>query len=308
LETKLTSDQPSLTLLAQETILTLHGPDAVTFLQGQTTADISNLPTLGCTGGAFCDPKGRVLCDFLALKVEPEVVLLRVHTSVAAQLESHLQKFLLFSKAALGRDPKHVYGLNATPLPDLVQADQQSSIISVIEYGEGYLLPRAANLYEYWGCETDVSQLAGKLTCCLHSDASEWYQGCVERGEARITEATWGKYLPQDLNYDLRGWINFKKGCYTGQEVIARLHWRGTPKRRLYYGRINTATHSEDASPLSEGCTITNNEGKTCGSVVNIVKRENGDHLLFEATKAAECDELRIDNSPTFVHAVRPFF
>ena len=61
----------------------------------------------------------------------------------------------------------------------------------------------------------------------------EWLAFRLSRGVARIEEQSVGEYLPQDLNYDLKGYIDFDKGCYTGQEIIARLHYRGKPKRRL---------------------------------------------------------------------------
>ncbi len=307
LETTLTLKEANLTALDQEVLLSLHGPEAISFLQGQTTADLGKLGEHGFVGGAFCDPKGRVLCDFLVLKVTPEAVLLRIHESVASQLETHLQKFLMFSKATLERDNRSVYGLCKTQLPESVHAEHFSPESTAIPFEDGYLLQRESSFYEYWGQETGATQLMAATQLSVRANNAMWYLHSILRGEARVTQATWGKYLPQDLNYDLRGWVSFNKGCYTGQEVIARLHWRGTPKRRLYGGTINTTLNHEAQDRICEGKNITNRQGKTCGSVVNVVRFDNVDHIAFEGTGEAGEGELLIAESNAEITAVRAF-
>ena len=285
----------------------LHGPDATTFLQGQTTADLTQLEIHGFAGGAFCDPKGRVLCDFLVLRIRQDAMLLRVHESVAGQLEAHLQKFLMFAKATLERDQRRVSGLCEVALPESLHASEHSHESTAIPFEEGYLLRREINFYEYWGHDPGVKQLADSLTLSVSEDNYVWYLHSIQRGEARITRATWGKYLPQDLNYDLCGWVSFKKGCYTGQEVIARLHWRGSPKRRLYCGCINTTVNADTSGLISEGSQITDKNGKSCGSVVNVVRLDSTHCIAFEATTAADGGELLIDNFGAVVSAITPF-
>lgn len=305
----MTLKEANLTALDQEVLLSLHGPEAISFLQGQTTTDLGKLGDHGFAGGAFCDPKGRVLCDFLVLKVTPEAALLRVHESVASQLEAHLQKFLMFSKATLERDNRSVYGLCKTQLPASVQADHFSPESTAIPFEDGYLLQRESSFYEYWGQETGAIKLMAVTQLSVRATDAMWYLHSIRRGEARITQATWGKYLPQDLNYDLHGWVSFNKGCYTGQEVIARLHWRGTPKRRLYGGTVNTTLTTTDnheaQGHVCEGKIITNRQGKTCGSVVNVVRFNNVDHIVFEGTGEAGEAELLIADSSARVTDVR---
>jgi folate-binding protein YgfZ len=118
---------------------------------------------------------------------------------------------------------------------------------------------------------------------------SAWRALACLRGEARITSSTTGKYLPQDLSYDLAGWVSFDKGCYTGQEIIARLHWRGTPKRRLYLG-------SAAVKQLSDGLKLVNQtDARAVGSIVNTANYGSGSVILVEAAEGAAGQDVNID-------------
>ena len=107
--------------------------------------------------------------------------------------------------------------------------------------------------------------------------ASEWRLFRINRGLARIHEHSVGKYLPQDLNYDLNGFVDFDKGCYTGQEIIARLHYRGQPKRRLSLLTVRSSTQ-----PASDERIIDSATGKSIGSVVEVVENEDAFLCLCE--------------------------
>ena len=107
--------------------------------------------------------------------------------------------------------------------------------------------------------------------------ASEWLLFRINRGLARIHEYSVGKYLPQDLNYDLNGFVDFDKGCYTGQEIIARLHYRGQPKRRLSLLVVTSSTQ-----PASDERIVDISTGKSVGSVVEVVRSEDAFLCLCE--------------------------
>lgn len=303
----LTPKRSTLTPLIDEALLNLTGPDAVLFLQGQTTADMSKLTENMFVGGAFCDPKGRVLCDFLALRSAPDAILLRVHASVVERLAEHLKKFLMFSRASLERDDRRIYGLYLEAPPADFENNQIQGMSEAKPVKSGYLLARDQHCFEYWGDDTTEANLPGIGKYRHLKEDNEWYWQCALRGEARITEPTWGQYLPQDLNYDLRGWVSFKKGCYTGQEVIARLHWRGTPKRRLYYGSITAPSDCTAGSSIDVGSRIIDMNGKTCGSVVNAVRLEGAVHITYEATTACHDNELLVQDGGATIRSIKSF-
>ena len=109
-----------------------------------------------------------------------------------------------------------------------------------------------------------------------------------------MTAATSGKYLPQDLNYDLRQWVSFDKGCYMGQEIIARLHWRGTPKRRLYVASAATGNCPDPGTTL----TLQGSDS-ALGSVVNACRWREGALLAIETTEDGIARGLQLpDGTP----------
>ena len=276
--------------LKDEALLLLQGPDACTFLQGQTTANFAGKQSLDVVNGAFCNVKGRVIVDFLALVVAQDEVILRISADLADMVTGHLAKYLMFSKVELRRMAQHpvgVIGNQAHPCLDLSEIPPPGQVIAT---AGGWLI----------GVEAGVSVfISGQRAAPPDTDAEAdnevflqaWQAASCRRGEARITLSTTGKYLPQDLNYDLAGWVNFDKGCYTGQEIIARLHWRGTPKRRLYHGLVQ---HPRPAP----GSGILQVEGqRNVGSVVNAAVVYEGVTLLLETTGDAAKGSLVLEES-----------
>lgn len=267
--------------LTHEALLQLKGHDACKFLQGQTTADFAQAQALDVIAGAFCDVKGRVIADFRALVIEPEHLILRVSDCLADLLLAHLTKYLMFSKAELTRLPDRPWGVTGSEAWRHFGAERHLMTENRAEaVAQGWLIPVAEHAALL--IPRDSSQMAPNPDATSAEDyASAWRAASCLRGEARITAATTGKYLPQDLSYDLAGWVSFDKGCYTGQEIIARLHWRGTPKRRLYLGKGAIPCPVEGLKLISEA------DSRTVGSVVNAANHAQGSVVLVEAVEAA---------------------
>lgn len=263
-----------MTTFTHEALLHLHGPDAAKFLQGQTTADFLNAAPNSLLRGAFCNPKGRVLADFLAAVISHEDIWLRSRRAVAEHLVAHLERYLMFSKATLTLTD---WAVSADSI------DAENALC--LDPDQGLMvIPRGAALTEYWSAPDHTAP--GRLT----EPAFQAQEIAIE--EARIEKSTIGAYLPQDLNYDLNDAVSFKKGCYTGQEIIARLHFRGTPKRRLY-----SAECSVDAE-LEPGAIITAADTeKTLGSVVNCAATENGKVMLIEAVETVFEQNPRVSDA-----------
>ena len=108
----------------------------------------------------------------------------------------------------------------------------------------------------------------------------------VKNQRARIESPTIGSYLPQDLDYDCNGTVSFTKGCYTGQEIVARLHYRGTPKRRLH--------RAQTTVPAIAGDILVNAEGKTVGSIVNHYLQDQTHELLIELIPEAAAESITL--------------
>ena len=108
-------------------------------------------------------------------------------------------------------------------------------------------------------------------------------------GIARIEAATAGEFVPQVINYDLTGHISFNKGCYTGQEVVARLHYRGKPKRRSIMASLTAAQGCAPGAPLFDATS-----GQNVGDVVNCSTTAQGTVALVSATASGAANGLRL--------------
>ena len=230
----------------------------------KSTADFSGSGCEKLVPGTFCNVKGRVAADFIALKMSNEQIYLRCERAVADSLMSYLKPYLNFTKSTLRQLPATVYGALSSD-PGL--ASPGSEVEQPYKTENFLVIPRFSGSTEFWHLD-EGSTLSATL------DAHQWYAEMVLQEDARISAATIGKYLPQDLNYDLRGYISFKKGCYTGQEIIARLHYRGTPKRRLYRAQCAAPTLCPPGADLVVG-----DDAKTAGSVVNSAVYGNTQYL-----------------------------
>ena len=241
-----------------DTILEFNGSDARTVLHGQTTRNFADAAGGSVLEGAFCDLKGRVIADFCAVIASDDCILLRTNAEVATSLSNHLQKYLMFSKTKLSTSDMSVWAceLNA-PSGKVVVTDDAVTV------------QRSTNLTEVWTRGNSVP------TNALSADVYRIRR--LEQGDAKLTGEIIGKYLPQDLNYDINGRIDFNKGCYTGQEIIARLHFRGEPKRRL---RLLSLSMQANIAP---GERVMNAEGKSIGSVIEAVASDDNTLCLCEA-------------------------
>ena len=210
------TDAPAGQILLEDLgTLRFEGADAAGFLQGYLTTDTAELGS-NPRFTAMCNIKGRVVCTGYAW-LDDETVTLVLHRSLCPALLEFLRPYLAFSRTAASEVPSRVIGVVwPEPLPG--QLDSLPG--GRLDDGR-YLFA----LYE----PTPAGTLAG--LCELGQD--RWDALLVERREVWLQTATSGRFLPQMLGLDERGAVSFTKGCYLGQEVVARAQHRGAVKRRL---------------------------------------------------------------------------
>ncbi|TDO13885.1 MULTISPECIES: YgfZ/GcvT domain-containing protein [Halomonas] len=261
-----TPDAPRLALdgtvmppLAHLGALDIEGTDAERFLQGQTSAQLSladgDLAPLTC----FCTPKGRMLANAQLLRVAPAHYRLLMHASLVSSLAEHLKKFAPFYKVELHeRDDLALLGL----------IGNEAAALAEVHFD--VLPPRP------WHQAGDKRhQLLAhpgprpRLLICLPADELEASWQWLSRHATPVSNAVWrlhdiqaglawleadqrDTYLPQMINWEALGGISFKKGCYTGQEVVARAHFRGQVKKRLVRAQLDGGLLPEPGSAIKD--------------------------------------------------------
>lgn len=273
--------------LEHDGLLHIEGPDSLKFLQGQTTCDTQQVDDSHAVLGVYCTPQGRVVCDFLLCQLGVDHFGLRMRSDIRANSAVIFGKYIIFSKAVLeaNRDDWQVVAIWGTDAAQSVRSifgtapDEQYGAIS----GPGFTVVQTDLLGEQFECmlEPDIAVSLAQLfpEQMQQAHESQWQALQIGAGIARIEAPTTEDFVPQILNYDLTGHLNFKKGCYTGQEVVARLHYRGTPKRRTYLAQMPGAIAPAAGTPV-----FTAGQSQSVGNIVNSVCIDETVSLLVAAT------------------------
>lgn len=294
-----TSGQATFVPLPGEALVEVTGRDALTFLHNQTSCDVQQLAIGQASHGTFCNPQGRVLADFLLLCLAPEHYRLRLRREILQSTLDALGRFAMFSKVTLAPAPESlgVFGALGPAVgqalhPVLGEAPSGALTWTGDAQALALQLDAAGTCIELWidtGSQGDLLERLGDSLPGTGSE-SDWEAAGLRRGIARITAATVGELLPQQLNYDLTGHINFRKGCYPGQEVIARMHYRGKAKRRLLLMQLPEGSSASAGDPLYLA-----DKPQATAQVVNTAMPGDGDRLaLVTTTESAALDGLRL--------------
>ncbi|MGJ8524400.1 tRNA-modifying protein YgfZ [Halomonadaceae bacterium LMG 33818] len=249
--------QPLTTLSA----IQVSGKDAERFLQGQISANAAHANGQFAPYGVFCTPKGRVLANVQLVKRQPDVYWLLGPLSTQTLLITHLKKYGVFFKATLETIEIHAYGLtgSANAIADFLNVTALPDLPNEVRSGDKGIIIRASGNNRW----LVIQQEALPTTTAPFSDTC-WWQQEIQQGVAWLDESQSDKWLPQMLNLEALGGISFKKGCYTGQEVVARAHYRGQVKKRvaLFTAPTGSDIHIGDTVQVKES-------EKTVGTVIN---------------------------------------
>ena len=219
-------------------IIRAVGEDAVKFLQGQLTQDVALLQPTQARLAAFCNAKGRMQASFVVFKRSPEEVLLVCSRDLLAATLKRLSMFVMRAKAKLSdaTDDFLLYGLAGAAIDPIAASIQPAwSKVDIDEANLIFLYPGAGQARAMWCAPTASRVPEGEPI-----DLEMWNWLEVQSGIAMISQPVFESFVPQMLNYESVGGVNFKKGCYPGQEIVARSQFRGTLKRRAYLVHTDT--------------------------------------------------------------------
>ena len=263
------TQQSLLAPLIHFAVLEIAGADAARFLQGQTSAQLKLADGSFAAPTSFCTAKGRMLANGQLMRIDETRFWLLLDASLLEPLRSHLAKFAVFYKVELTpRDDLAVLGLIGHDGPPLVERRLDATAPTTwqqIALGGGVVLRHPGDLPRLVLClphDEAIGAWQNLARETLPVGNGVWQLHDIRAGLAWLEVSLQDSYLPQMFNWEALGGISFKKGCYTGQEVVARAHFRGQVKKRLMRGRL-----AGDALP-EPGSAVSDADGKSRGDVV----------------------------------------
>ncbi|MEH6490841.1 CAF17-like 4Fe-4S cluster assembly/insertion protein YgfZ [Halopseudomonas sp.] len=257
----------SLCWLTHEGVVAVDGADAERFLQGQVTCDVARLGTAQTTLGARCNPKGRMQSSFRLQRSESGFLLSMARELIAPQL-ADLSKYAAFFKTTLSDQTEKwvrlgLWGESVAQALAAVELPQPTdNQLLITNHARLIGLPDGA--VEIWLAADHALKLTDQLLeHCSADNTNNWLLRQIQAGIGQVTGPTLELFIPQMLNLQQLGGVSFKKGCYTGQEIVARMQYLGKLKRRMYRLLLAGDVAPDPGTPI-----VDRDSGKSVGEVV----------------------------------------
>ncbi|MDC0662618.1 CAF17-like 4Fe-4S cluster assembly/insertion protein YgfZ [Marinobacter sp. SS21] len=297
-------------VLADEHIVRVTGPGTRDFLQGQFSQNLDEVSNTRSPRAAACTPKGRAYC-LTRLVRQDEDILLCLPSDIADDIQRQLGKYLmLFRGTTMSPIPEaRLMGLLGTDIAQRLApkvTGQLKAAGDTLAIGPHRLIrsqDTAEGLarFEFWQSGPLSEELAAIFAQAPVTSPTNWRASEIAAGVARLTPTSQGAYVPQMLNWQHLDGIHFKKGCYTGQEVVARMHYLGQLKKSLFRFRAETCAAAA-GSPVVAG-------EREVGEVVNACPLADGfTELLAVVRHDAEQAQLCLgQGGPTLTPMPLPY-
>ncbi len=270
--------------LTEMGLLKVSGPDAKKLLQGQLTCHMDEVTPSQSQLGAHCNPKGRVISLFYIFLFHDAYYLFMPHNMVSLTIAA-LKKFAIFYKMEMSDASGYLSAIGCAGIDLKEQKEEDYAVISLPAQSQRYIIVGSKEVMKHkWAALAAQSHIV---------TAMQWKQFDLIDGIPTLYPETSGHFLPHDIHLDQLHALHFDKGCYTGQEIIARMHYRGKIKNHLYQAIITTP------SPPTPGMDIyfrEHNEIKTHGMIVDVCHEESNRYYAL-----INSDELHAKNNHLFL-------
>ncbi len=262
-------------LLTDFSLLRFSGSDTQAFLNGQLTCDVQALQPATSTYGGYCTSKGRLLATFLLWRDDGEYTML-LPSAIAEPVRKRLAMYILRSKVKAedisatqacvgidGADAATSIAASGGRVPDRVHGITTQERVATIRLpGDRYLL------------------VTGPDALQLPADTGRWSAGDIANGIPFIQPATQEEFVPQMVNLDLIGALSYTKGCYPGQEIVARTHYLGRLKQRMYRATVASAAAGDKLYCAELG-------DQAAGRIVAAARIADGQHDVLAVLQTA---------------------
>ncbi len=233
-------------------LIGLSGEEAQTFLHGQITNDLRNLNASAAVFAGYLSPKGRMLANFLVMK-RGDDILVMLPTALREAIQKRLSMFILRSKVkARDAGPEWVrLGVNgpeaSAALSDALGYGLPEGLMSMAQGEQSFVLRLGDQRFDVFVQTDAAAALWQKLAAtCQPVGAPAWDWLMVQAGVPMVLPQTQDHFVPQMANMEILGGVSFNKGCYPGQEIVARSQYLGKVKRRLYLAHVDAAAQPGD--------------------------------------------------------------
>lgn len=268
------------------------GADCETFLNGQLTNDVRRVDGAHSQLSAWCSPKGRMLTLFRIFR-RHDALLLQLPASLRDDVLKRLRMYVLRAKVTLENadDAPIRFGIAGPDAPASLQvaAGTAPNAANDVSVSDGVMCARVPGIHPRFELLVEPDR-ASRLWTALRRGAvpvgaEAWTWHDIMAGIPTVLPPTSDAFIPQMANLDLIGGISFDKGCYTGQEIVARLHYRGRLKQRMYRTRIEVDTPPLPADSIYDAT----NPNQSAGSVVVAAAAPDGG---YELLAVLHCDSV----------------
>jgi tRNA-modifying protein YgfZ len=282
-------------------LLDVEGDDAIAFLHGQLSSDVTSLAPGRAQYWSYNSPKGRMLANgvlWRPLTGSAGRVVMLLAGDLTEAIRKRLSMFVLRAKVTIaeGKDRRTLLGLAG---PGAAEAAREALGIDVSSFAvtafsgdaSAFALPDGRVLVACPPASAPIIH-AALARHAATAGADTWRRFGIAAGVPKLTAATSDLFVPQALNWDLLGGIDFQKGCYPGQEIVARMQYLGRLKERLYAFR----TDAENVAPAARLHSASFDAEQPCGTVVNAAPDTTGGSVLLAVVQQAAlaADDIRL--------------
>lgn len=257
---------PTVLPLRSHTLIEIKGQDSAKFMQGQFTCDLNSISVNQSSLGACCSVKGRVIAMFRLSKLADDHYLMKLPSDIVEKFISHLSKYKVFFKCEISiledwgvlglcgdqEVVSHFFDNLPHQVNDAILAENQLVI----------RVPGPQPRFEFWTNSTSLKKFFQKHSHQLNiANSGIWEVMEVKAGLGEVYSDTSETFIPQMLNMQALGGVDFDKGCYTGQEIVARMQYLGKLKKRMFLLASNGIN-------ISPGATVYDSQSNSAGTVV----------------------------------------
>jgi len=265
--------------LSHYAVLAVQGEDAIEFLQGQFTNDVTKVDDQHSQLNAYCNNKGRMLANFRVFSSQG-TIFITLPQELAETVLNRLQQYVLRAQVAMGdvSDSLLRIGISGTQAASTLEAHLgalPTSCDDVVQYDNAIVIRCAGgHRFELYATPEHMPEHWQTLTATASAvGADHWELLNIRDGIPVITTATSEAFVPQMANLELINGVSFTKGCYTGQEIVARMHYLGKLKKRMYHISIDSNKVPVAGEKLSEANAAATQE---VGTIVSAQLADNG--------------------------------